>query len=367
MRRGHFKIFMFHARARVPATSANLGPGFDALGLALALYNEVIVRDCDAPPGLGLSEAHRAQAREAHQAGHRVVVLSDSARHSFASIPTGESNIAWRAARRLLQFIGRPDATFQMETINRIPLARGLGSSSAARVGALVAANEWARQKGWKVASPIELLGLATELEGHPDNAAAALLGGFASSVVLNPAPPSENEAFKTTDVAAVRLNATRFPDFLVWVPDGELATKKARAALPDSVSRADAVFNISRVALLVSALANGDLELLRPALDDRLHQPFRAPLIAGYDFIRQAALTGGALGVTISGAGSSVLIWLRPDEDTQGGMSTHAAREGIETTARAHRLGGELLALAVDHRGCVLVDSQDPYGDGPL
>ena len=348
-----------YAHGRVPATSANLGPGFDTLGLAFALYNEVIVRDCDAPVGPGLSPSHRRQAQAAHDAGHHVAVLSDSARHDFGSVPTDESNIAWRAAQLLLRFIGHQDAAFRMETINRIPLSRGLGSSAAARVGALVATNEWARRQGWNAASPDELLMLATELEGHPDNAAAALQGGLVASATLH-AEPHEDAEPQTglggdsfPGAVAVPLRLAGFPDFMVWIPDVELSTREARAALPDLVSRADAVFNVSRTALLLAALVGGDMEVLRHALDDRLHQPYRAPLIASYDVIRREALGAGALGVTISGAGSSILIWLAP-----GDMSTHAAtRHAIETAAQAHRLDGELLSLAVDHKGCVILN----------
>jgi homoserine kinase len=350
-----------YARARVPATSANLGPGFDTLGLAFALYNEVIVRDFDSPAGPGLSQEHRRQAQAARDAGHRVAVLSDSARHDFGSVPPDESNIAWQAAQLLLRFIERDDAAFRMETINRIPLSRGLGSSSAARVGALVATNEWARRQGWNSASPAELLSLATELEGHPDNAAAALGGGLVASATLH-AAPHEDAASHTSPggdsfrgAVAVKLRMAGFPDFMVWIPDIELATKQARAALPDSVSRADAVFNVSRTALLLASLANGDMGVLRHALDDRLHQPYRAPLIASYDVMRREALGAGALGVTISGAGSSILIWLAP-----GDTSTHAVtRHAIETAAHAHRLDGELLSLAVDHEGCVILNSE--------
>ncbi len=343
-------------RVRVPATSANLGPGFDALGLALQLHFFVRFIALDGVTTSGVVSHSRVSVTGA---GNDI-------------LPRDESNIAWQAAHHLLRFVGRESTDFRLETENAIPLSRGLGSSAAARVGGLVAANEWVQQQGGPAATTNELLALATQLEGHPDNAAAALLGGLVASVVeekngeeraargentdadtdaINHVANS-NSADSSAGVAASRVRVQRFPTFLVWVPDDELATKKARAVLPEMVSRADAVFNVSRASLLIAALAGGELELLRPALHDRLHQSYRAALIPGFDAVVQAAAEAGAYGATLSGAGSSVLLWLPSDD---AGVLA-AARHAVEEAAARQQVAGKLLALPVDHEGCVVV-----------
>lgn len=323
-------------RVRVPATSANLGPGFDALGLALQLYNFI---SFIAPSS-------------SDETGSLVRVEGTGS----DTLPRDESNIAWQAARHLLRFVGREDTDFRIETTNAIPLSRGLGSSAAARVGALVAANEWARRQGDPAASTTELLALATQLEGHPDNAAAALLGGLVASALGDvsdeDAAKGRAGSIEVAKVVAARVRVERFPAFLVWVPAGELATKKARAVLPEMVSRADAVFNVSRAALLLAALASGELGLLREALRDRLHQSHRAALIPGYDDVVQAALEAGAYGATLSGAGSSILVWLPPSEQK---ISDEAQRAIQDITAR-QQIPGAILAPQVDLEGCVVL-----------
>ena len=382
---------MMQATVRVPATSANLGPGFDSLGLALRLYNFVTVRD--RLPGDGAAR----------------VLFEKSA--ASASIPTGETNIAFVAAQFALTKIGADFPPFTLAMQNAIPLSRGLGSSSAARAGALVAANEWACLHGAAPLSPEELLSLCSDLEGHPDNAAAALLGGLTVSAQCENAPASTrssqrdaHEALKNSaNVSALRSTSTRmvprgtigevknaahfpsphgastrervpqsalalrakietFPAFLAWIPDGELETKTARGALPDTVSRGDAVFNVSRVALLLAALQNARFDLLREALSDRLHENYRAPLMPGFAQVKNAALENGALGVTISGAGSSALIWLLPaTASTRKGTESDREERGkvksaIEAAAKNVGVAGRALALEVDESGCVLV-----------
>lgn len=347
-------------RVRVPATSANLGPGFDALGLALQLHFFVRFIALDAATVSG-------------ETGHSRVSVAGA---GSDTLPRDESNITWQAARHLLRFAGRESTNFRLETENAIPFSRGLGSSAAARVGGLVAANEWVRQQGGPTATTGELLSLATQLEGHPDNAAAALLGGLVASVMeekngeeraargenadadtdaINHATDS-NTADSSAKVAASRVRVERFPTFLVWVPDDELATKKARAVLPQMVSRADAVFNVSRASLLIAALSGGELDLLRVALRDRLHQSYRSALIPGFDAVVRAATEAGAYGATLSGAGSSVLLWLPPDHADVVAATRHA----IEDAAARQQVAGKLLSLPVDHEGCVVVPDDE-------
>ena len=306
---------MTSVRVRVPATSANLGPGFDALGLALDIHNEVEL-------------AESAQ-------DDQILVEGEEA----AQVPRDASNIALQAARALLQQLGAPPIALHMRLKNAIPLARGLGSSAAARAGALVAANELARVRGWGKATPEELVSLAARLEGHPDNTSAALLGGLGASI-------------STQDGAvAERVPCCRYPRFAAFVPDQPVETARARAVLPDMVSRADAVYNVGRTALLMAAMMTGDFELLPHALDDRLHQSQRASLMPGYSAAREAALELGAYGVTLSGAGPTILAWLPPDADARRfslAMHEATARAGVE--GRAH-------IVRVDWRGCVPIE----------
>ncbi len=293
---------------RVPASSANCGPGFDSIGLALALHNhltlQIAEKDGLSVSGEGETELSGQSQTIAHQAAHRV----------FAALQMQVAGV-------------------HLTLENRIPLARGLGSSSAAIVGGLVAANKWAQTFENRALSTQNLLDLATEIEGHPDNVAPALLGGFAVSAL--------GEKGKVT---SIRLQNARFPRFAVWIPGAELSTNAARGVLPENYSRADAVFNLSRAALLVAALANGDFEALSEALRDKIHQDFRAPLVPGYDAISRAALENGAYGVTLSGSGPSILAWLPENSDAIGAMESAARRAGV---------AGRVLELEIEER-CV-------------
>jgi len=309
-------------RVRVPATSANLGPGFDALGIALQLYSHVSV---------GVSAT-----------GENHVVMHGEG-SEYGSIPI-EKNIAWQAIRHLAQRLKSTFPPLELTLENSIPLARGLGSSAAARVGALVAANLWLQRAGEKFLNQRELLELATELEGHPDNVAPALFGGMTASVCDGP------------KVLSSPLNADVWPQFMVFIPDTELATKAAREVLPESVSRQDAVFNISRLGLLVASLSSGNWQknpqILKIALQDKLHQPYRAPLMPAFNTVQNAALESGALGVTLSGAGPSVLIWLEANAKS-------TFKESLKTiilqTAAAKDVSGKVAELDVDTQGCVV------------
>src|SRR6266536_1559810 len=256
---------------RVPATSANLGPGFDVLGLALGLYNDIAYDEAD-----------------------RVTVVIEG--EGAGRLDSGAGNVVARAARMVYETTGRPFPGAAIRCVNRIPPTRGLGSSAAAWVGGLVAANAM-------LGSPLDreaLLALACRAEGHPDNVAAALLGGLTVSCVSGEA------------VCAVSLPVP--PDLLwvVLVPDMESSTLEARAILPQTVTRADAVFNLQRMGLLLAALASGRVEALGVAMEDRLHEPFRRPLFPWMAAARRAALEAGALGCVLSGSGPSLLAAVR-------------------------------------------------------
>lgn len=290
---------------RVPATSANLGPGFDALGLALALHNELTLAEAD---------------------DVRVAVRGAGA----GQLPDGETNLVARAARMAFEEAGRPFRGVAVECVNRIPLSRGLGSSAAALVGGLLGANAL-------LGSPLSrpaLLSLAARAEGHPDNVAAALCGGL---TVACEGPGG---------VIAVPLPLPEDVRWVVLIPELTGATAEARAVLPPTVPRADAVFNVQRVALLLASLYAERVDLLNVAMDDRLHQPYRVRLFPWMTAVGDAAREAGALGCVLSGAGPSLLAAV-----AEG--AAHVARAMTEALARAG-VRGTARVLEVDRTGAV-------------
>jgi len=255
-------------RVQVPATAANLGPGFDCLGMALELYN--IVEFSKSTRGLSIEV-------EGEGAGE---------------LMCNESNLVYRAAKRVFDRIGYLPDGLRIRLVNSIPVGRGLGSSAAAVIGGIIAAN---RLCGAEL-SQREILTLACSMEGHPDNIAPALLGGLVIYASVD-----DEITWSKIDLPA-GLKA------VVAVPDFTMSTRDAREALPHMVTMRDAVFNISRTALLVSALQQGDLSVLGTAMDDKLHQPFRVGLIPGYKKVVSAAKLAGARGVALSGAGPAII-----------------------------------------------------------
>ncbi|GAP13359.1 homoserine kinase [Longilinea arvoryzae] len=272
---------------RVPATSANLGPGFDCLGLALDWWNEVEFR--------------------LEGDGVRVEVRGEGA----ATLPQGRDNLIAVAALRLFERAGQPAPRgLHIRCNNTIPLGSGLGSSAAAVLSGLLGANRL-------LDDPFEMdpiLELATEMEGHPDNAAPALWGGLTA-------------ALKTPGGVICRRIAVPALALAVATPQFDLPTHAARAALPGQVPLADAVFNLSCTTLVVEALRSGDLDLLAQVMDDRLHQPYRLPLIPGAQAARQAALDAGAVACVLSGAGPSLLAVARGDAQPLAEAMTAAFR----------------------------------------
>ncbi len=280
---------------RVPATSANLGPGFDALGLALRLHNTLVIEPASSPEieiaGEGEKTLPRDPSHLAYQAAMAVAARAE------------ETGIA-SAVR-----------AFRLKQHNTIPLARGLGSSAAAIVAGAVAANAL-------LGHPLDvqaLLDLATELEGHPDNVAPALLGGL---VVCTRT---------ATGVRWMRLAPPSLKVVLA-VPDYHVSTEEARRRLPACVPFPDAVFNVTRTALLVAALTGGRPDLLDEATQDRLHQPYREHLVPGLNDVFSAARRAGAYGVALSGSGPAVLAF---GEAAGIGTAMAQAFEAAGTTCR--------------------------------
>ncbi len=275
-------------KVRVPGTSANCGPGFDCLGVACTIYNELELK---------LLPEERLE----------INITGDGA----ANIPTDERNIVWRSIQKLLKRAGKADeykgAIINMH--NGVPLSRGLGSSATAIVGGLKAANEF-------LGNPFtrrDLLQMATEIEGHPDNVAPAIFGGFTISIVRNDKP----ECFCLMPKLKMKL--------VVAVPDFFLPTKAARAVLPQEVPMKDAVYNIGRAAMLTAALCKGNKSFLRSVFDDALHQPYRAKLIPGMYDVFKAAREAGALGASMSGAGPCLIAFTADNPEAVGDAMVEA------------------------------------------
>ncbi len=262
-------------RVRVPASSANLGPGFDSLGLALGLHDVVT----------------------GEVAGADVVITAEG--EGASELPRDESHLVHRAMVRGFEAMGARPPGVRLHCVNSIPHGRGLGSSSAAIVGGLALARALVVD-GERLLDDEELFGLAAEMEGHPDNVAPAVFGGFTIAY-------SGDGGF-----AAVRLDVTSPMSFVVLVPTQPLHTKVARGLLPPTVSHTDASFNAGRAALLVAALT-GHAELLLDATEDRLHQGYRsAAMPASAELI--AELRRDGIAAVLSGAGPTVLAMVAPD-----------------------------------------------------
>ena len=254
---------------RVPASSANLGPGFDALGLALGVYLTCRFRRSD-------SLAIRTSGRDA------------------AQIPAGPDNLIWQTTVAVGKSLGMPVPPIELEIVNDIPIGKGMGSSAAALTAGVVIADHLL-DLNWK---PLRILDEAARLEGHPDNVAPCTLGSIVASAI---------DSGGVT--RSIRLDLPKRFGIGVVVPDFDLPTSLARSVLPDSYSRADAVFNVQRASLLIAALATGSTWAFPAALEDRFHQPYRAPLVPGLEEILKLRAPG-LLGCVLSGAGPSILVF---------------------------------------------------------
>jgi homoserine kinase len=300
-------------RVRVPASSANLGAGFDVLGLALSLHNEIeVTRE-----GLGVHVTVEGEGAERLQA-------------------LGAQNLAARAVVGTWRdSLGQNDGV-RIRMVNRIPLSRGLGSSAAAAVGGVAAAAALAGAS----LEPEAALDLAVSLEGHPDNVAAALLGGLTVATLVE----GRVRAVELPVPAALRAVAV--------IPAFPLATAKARKALPAMVPRSDAVFNVGRVALLLAALQTGRLELLREATQDRLHQPYRGSLVPGMVEVLAEGERAGALACYLSGAGPTLLALTGENGSEVGARMAACWKERAGVSA-------EIRELAIDREGIVVLERE--------
>lgn len=292
-------------RVRVPATSANMGPGFDAMGVALNLYNEYAFEEIE--NGLeffGIEE-------------------------EFCN----EENVIYKAMIECFKKRNYKVRGLKISILkNEIPISRGLGSSSSCIVGGIIGANELMGQK----LSKEELLELAVSIEGHPDNVAPALLGGIVVAIRV--------EGKVIYDKVRVKDDL----EFIPIIPDFKLSTEKARVVLPSKISLKDGVYNVGRVALMVTAFNNGNYNLLKFACDDRFHEIYRGNLIKGFDIIKKESYNNGALASFLSGAGPTIMTIINKKNSFSNKMREVLNREGLNYS---------ILTLHIDNKGAVVIE----------
>ncbi len=293
----------------VPATTANLGPGFDCIGAALTLYNELKF------------------IREQVNPNQKLVITVTGS--ESAKVATDESNLVYQAFVKFFQHIEQTPPPVKIEIKLGVPLARGLGSSATAIVGGLIGANVLAGE----VLTPTQVMELAIIMEGHPDNVVPALLGGCRLAA--------------TSDTGWEICDIPWCSDVVpvLAIPDFELSTSEARQVLPTQVSRGDAIFNTAHLGLLLRGLETGNQNWLRAALQDKLHQPYRKTLINNYDEIFTKTLSAGAYGMVISGAGPTLLAL------------TNTANSQAVAAAMAHEwenqgIKAQVQTLQIDNEG---------------
>jgi homoserine kinase len=285
----------------VPATTANIGVGFDCLGAALTMANEFQFVVVDSDTKLKII----VEGEEAHKVG------------------LGDSNLIYRSLLQFYQHIQQTPPHLEITIKLGVPLSRGLGSSATAIVGGLLGANSLAGNP----LSQAEIMQMAIAIEGHPDNVVPALLGNCLLSV----------EDHGEWQISQIPWHQNIIP--IVAIPNFELSTREAREVLPTEYSRSDAIFNISRMGLLIRALETNNPAWLKTALADKLHQPYRQKLITGYQQVEQAAIAAGAYGLVISGAGPTLLALASPKRVEQVVKSMTAAWNNMDIQSQVRSL----------------------------
>ncbi|WP_099191272.1 homoserine kinase [Tepidibacter mesophilus] len=256
---------------KIPATTANIGPGFDCLGIALDIYNNFFVEEIE--DGL----------------------IIEGCDDEYCN----EDNLIYKAMKKCFEKIGYKHKGIKIKIENDIPISRGLGSSASCVLGGVIAANKIAGNK----LNKDDILKISSEIEGHPDNVAPALLGGMVTSIK------------EGTDIYYSKINIPRGLKFCALIPDFQLSTEKSRSVLPSEIPYKDGVFNVGRVSLMVSALINGQFDLIKLACKDNLHQKYRGSLIKDYDNIIKKCKDLDSVGVFLSGAGPTIMAMIKEDD----------------------------------------------------
>ena len=306
--------------AKVPATTANIGPGFDCFGMALPVYNEITIEET-VMPGTGIEIS---------------VISNNQDELDIMSIPTDKNNIVYKAVELLYNSIGQTPSELKITIKSDIPIAKGLGSSASVIVGGLLAANELLGRPADEAA----LLSIATEVEGHPDNVTPAIVGG----VVISSQEEDGRVVYRKLD----------WPEewkIMVCVPDYELATDIARSVIPKEIPLKDAAFNLRRSAMFVHAVSTKDEKLMKLALTDKLHQPYRMNLVPGLsEIIENLKHEEDVLGCVLSGAGPAVLV-------ITTGNSQDRIKEIVKNTWYNLNVKSDVNILKVEEKGAFILN----------
>lgn len=287
-------------KIKVPATSANLGPGFDCMGIALSLYNYFVFEETD--DGIVVEGSEKSEE--------------------------DDDNLIYTSMKKCFEVVKYNPKGLKITARSDVPVSRGLGSSATCIIGGLMGANIISGNK----LSKRDILELATELEGHPDNVAPALFGGCITSVL------------ESNRVYYSKINVPNGLKFYALIPNFKLSTKKAREILPQKIDFEDAVYNLSRASLMTSALSKGEFNLLKIAGKDRLHQDYRGKLIDGYDSIIEISEKAGAYGAFLSGAGPTILIAVKKEDK--------AVYSAIRAHVESLKYFWDIKELYIDNRG---------------
>ncbi|MEI8377218.1 MAG: homoserine kinase [bacterium] len=301
---------------KVPATTANIGPGFDSFGMAIPIYNIITIE-------------------ETVLGGVEIELISKNDDIQELHLPADDTNIIYGAIEQLYACVGQAPSAIKVTIDTNIPIAKGLGSSASVIVGSLIAANELLGRP----ADLDALLSIANEVEGHPDNITPAFLGGFCISSL------EEDGSIKYC-----KLDWPKNWKLTLCVPDFELSTSISRSVLPEQVSREDAVFNIRRAAMLVHAIHTQDSELMKLAMQDKLHQPYRIRFVPGLeDVMTELRAFDNVLGVALSGAGPSILV-------ISAGNNLDKIIEVIKTTWEKYSVKANINTFDIDTVGAEIL-----------
>lgn len=306
---------------KVPASSANVGPGFDCLGMALPIYNTITIEET-VLPGTGIE----------------INVISEDENIDemvFNEIPKDENNLVYKAVEMLYNSIGQEPSELKINIQTGIPIARGLGSSSSIIVGGLLAANKLLGNPADEAA----LLAIATEVEGHPDNVAPAILGGLVLAIQQDDGLLSYS-----------RIDWPEDWDITVCIPDFQLSTEIARSILPKEVSMQDAIYNTKHLAMMLQAINEENPKLMKASMKDRLHQPYREKLVPGMKEIMESFKhEDGVLGCVLSGAGPAILV-----------ISHKYDLDKIKSTVteiwEAQNIKSEIKTMKIEEQGAVVL-----------
>jgi len=291
-------------KIKVPATTANMGSGFDCIGIALDLHNELTVHEADA-------------------------FSIEAAGSESTAVPVTKDNMIYNTIEQFYAQIGKTVPTLRLSQTDNIPMARGLGSSAACIVAGLLAANELSKQGLPRE----ELAQIASSIEGHPDNVVPAILGGLVVG------------AIDSGEMKYVKITPSDELSFALFIPDFSLLTEKARGVLPITYSREDVIFNVSRASLFIASMMSGNWDNLRVATQDRIHQPYRKQLIPDWDAIFESSMEFGAKSVLLSGAGPTILAIVMKKHEDEFVARMSSRLESLQNT-------WQLRALRPDNEG---------------